>query len=50
MGSSPVAVTWNEEFELPDGLYSLSNIQDYFKYILKNMEKRLIKVEIKIIF
>ena len=22
--------TWNEEFELPDGLYSVSDIQDYF--------------------
>ena len=25
--------TWNEEFELPDGLYSISDIQDYFEYI-----------------
>ena len=24
------APTWNEEFELPDGSYSISNIQDYF--------------------
>ena len=23
--------TWNEEFELPDGSYSISDIQDYFK-------------------
>ena len=30
--SSP---TWNEEFELSDGLYSVSDIQDYFEYILK---------------
>ena len=29
------APTWNEEFELPDGSYSVSNIQDYFKYIFK---------------
>ena len=29
------APTWNDEFELPDGLYSVSNIQDYFEYILK---------------
>ena len=34
--------TWTEEFQLPDGSYSLSDIQDYFVYILKNMEKRLI--------
>ena len=25
----------NEEFELPDGSYSISDIQDYFEYILK---------------
>ena len=29
------APTWNEKFELPDGSYSTSDIQDYFKYILK---------------
>ena len=29
------APTWNEEFELPDGSYSVSDIQDYFKYIIK---------------
>ena len=28
--SSP---TWNDEFELPDGSYSVSGIQDYFEYI-----------------
>ena len=33
--------TWNEEFELPDGSYSVSNIRDYFKYILKNVRKLL---------
>ena len=27
--------TWNEEFELPHGSYSISDIQDYFKRILK---------------
>ena len=27
--------TWNDEFELPDGSYSVSDIQDYFEYILK---------------
>ena len=32
------APTWNEEFELPDGSYSVSDIQDYFKYILKKHE------------
>ena len=29
------APTWSEEFELPDGSYSVSNIQNYFEYILK---------------
>ena len=29
------APTCNDKFELPDGLYSVSNIQDYFEYILK---------------
>ena len=30
------APTWNEKFKLPDGFYSVSDIQDYFEYILKN--------------
>ena len=29
--------TWNEEFELPDGSYSVSDIQGYFKYVSKNI-------------
>ena len=29
------APTWNEEFELPDGTYLVSDIQDYFEYVLK---------------
>ena len=33
---------WNEECELPDGSYSVSDIQDYFEYILKNMSQLLI--------
>ena len=32
------APTWNEEFELPDGSYSVSDIQNYFKHILKKHE------------
>ena len=27
------APTWNDKFELPDGSYSASDIQDYFEYI-----------------
>ena len=33
------APTWNEEFELPDGSYSISDIPDYFEYILKRWRK-----------
>ena len=29
------APTWSDEFESPDGSYSISDIQDYFEYILK---------------
>ena len=29
------ASTWNDEFELLDGSNSVSQIQDYFKYIIK---------------
>ena len=27
------APTWNEKFELPNGSYSISDIEDYFEYI-----------------
>ena len=29
------APTWSQKFELPDGSYSVSDIQDYFECILK---------------
>ena len=29
------APTWDDEFELPDGSYSISDFQDYFEYILR---------------
>ena len=29
---------WNGKFELPDKLYSISDIQDYFKYVIKKPE------------
>ena len=29
------APTWNDEFDLPDGSYPISNIQDYFEFIIK---------------
>ena len=28
------APTWNDEFDLPDGSYSVSDIQDYFEWII----------------
>ena len=36
------APTWNDKCELPLESYSISDHQDYFQYILKNMEKILI--------
>ena len=33
-----IAPTWNDEIELTDGSYSLSDIQDYIKYIIKKHE------------
>ena len=36
------APTWNEEFKLSDWSYSVSDIQDCFKYILKNMWQLMI--------
>ena len=30
--------TWNEAFDLPDGLYNISEIQDYIEYIIKKHE------------
>ena len=32
------APTWNEEFELSDGSYSVSDIQECFEYIIKKHE------------
>ena len=29
------APTWNDTFDLPDGSYSIANIQDYFEFIIK---------------
>ena len=30
-----LAPTWNEEFDFPDGSYLISDIQDYFQYVIK---------------
>ena len=29
------APVWNDKFELPDGSYSIADIQDCFEYIIK---------------
>ena len=49
------APTWSEDFKLLDGSYSVSDIQDYFEYILKkhsesidNPSIRMYKIELKI--
>ena len=42
------APTWNDEFELPDGSYSISDIQDYFEYILKKHGEDIDKPSIQI--
>ena len=53
------APTWNDKFELPDGSYSVSDIQDYFEYILRkhgeNADKPSVqiyvnKIESRVIF
>ena len=36
------APKWSDEFELPDGSCLVSDIQDYFEYVLKNIMKILI--------
>ena len=43
--SSP---TWDDEFELTDGTYSVSDIQDYFKYILKKLGENTNKPSLQI--
>ena len=46
--SKTSAPTWNNEFELPDGSYSVSNIQDYFEYILKKHGEHIDEQSVKI--
>ena len=31
--------TWDKKFELPDVSYSVSDIQNYFEYIIKKYER-----------
>ena len=36
------APAWNEEFEVPDGSYFISDIQDYFEYVLKKHGEKIL--------
>ena len=42
------APTWSEEFKLPDGSYSISDIHDYFEYILKKHSENINNPSIRI--
>ena len=42
------APTWSDEFELPDGSYSVSDIQDYFEYIYKKHSENVDNPSIRI--
>ena len=42
------APTWSEEFKLPDGSYSVSDIQEYFEYILKKHSESVDNPSIRI--
>ena len=41
------APTWNDKFELPDGSYSVSGIEDYFEYILKKHGENIEKLSVR---
>ena len=40
--------TWDKKFELPDGSYYVSNIQDYFEYIFKKDGENIDKPSVQI--
>ena len=42
------APTWNDEFELQNGSYSVSDIQYYFEYILKKHGENINSLSIRI--
>ena len=42
------APTWNEEFELSDGPYSVSDVQDYVEYISKSIRDKTVNPSIRI--
>ena len=42
------APRWNNKFELPDGSYSVSDIQDYFEYILREHRENINNTSVRI--
>ena len=42
------ASTWSETFDLPDGSYTIDNIQDYFEFSIKKHETLTDNPSIKI--
>ena len=38
------APTWSEDFKLPDGSYSILDIEDYFEYILKKHSEKVLTI------
>ena len=42
------APTWNDKFELSDRLYYVSDIQDYFEYILKKQGEYVNKPSVQL--
>ena len=42
------APTWKDKFELPDGSYSIADIQDYFEYISKKNGENIDKPPVQI--
>ena len=42
-----LAPTWHGKFKLPDGSYSVSDIQDYFEYILKKHGENIVTPSIR---
>ena len=41
--------TWSDKFELHDGLYSVSDMQDYFEYISKTYGENTDKPSVQIL-
>ena len=42
------APKWNEKFELPNGSYSISVVQDYFEYVFKKHGEKTVNPSIRI--